>query len=239
MIPPVIHFIWVSLGETLPDLFKLCILSAVVSTKCKVVLHTDDPTIALPQVETRLRHFPEKINNVAFDPNEDVHHKQGHRVSHLKDVIRLEILHTEGGIYSDLDVIWLRHPWFHLQKKVVIGYQTKGYKTLCNAVMFAEPHHQAIKDYLDWTISIYPPKKYWKPANPYKLWDDKAYKDELTYIERYEFFGRRFEDESEYTFEKLQKATGIHLYQSLRLNVAGEVIEAMKEAIKEQLHYTL
>lgn len=239
MIPPVIHFIWVSLGETLPDLYKLCILSAVISTKCKVVLHTDDPTIALPQVETRLRHFPQKINNVAFDPNEDVHHKQGSRVSHLKDIVRLEILYSEGGIYSDLDMIWLRHPWFHLQKKVVMGYQTKGYKTLCNAVIFSEPKHPAIKDYLDWTISIYPPKKYWLPANPYKLWEKKSYRNELTYIERYEFFDRRFRDESEYSLEKIQRSTGIHLWQAGRIKVEGPLIEELKKAIKEELNYLL
>lgn len=239
MIPLVIHFIWVSLNEQLPELFKLCILSAVVATKCKVVLHTDDPSIVLPGVETRLREFPKMINGVDFDPNEDVKHHFGRRVSHLKDVVRLQILHEEGGIYSDLDVLWLRHPWFLMDYRVVIGYQAKAYRTLCNAVMMAEPGHEAIKDYLDWTISIYPPRKYWIPANPFRLWRSKEYLQELTYVERSEFFGRAYTDDEDYMFHKLYKATAIHLYYSIQKQIGGEVIETMQKRIQAELGVTL
>ena len=233
MIPPVLHFIWVSLGEDMSDLFKLCILSAVLTTKCKVVVHTDDPSFTLPGVETRLREFPTTINGHAFDNTEELGHFSGKRVSHLKDVVRLQILQEEGGIYSDLDVLWLRHPWHLLTKTVVLGYQNNAYKTLCNAVMMAEPGHQAIQDYLEWTVSLYPPKHYWTPANPYKLWRDKPYREQLTYVDQHVFFGRRYTDEREYTFETTQRATAIHLYWSHQKNIVGEVWTSLVEAVQE------
>ena len=228
MIPAVIHFIWIALGEQLSELQKLGILSAVKNTNCRVILHTDDPSIQLPGVELRIRTFPTHINGKVFNKDEDVNHVWGKRVSHLKDVIRLEILYEEGGIYSDLDVLWMRHPWRFLDNKVVIAYQTKAYKTLCNAVMMAEPKQEAIKQYLDWTVSIYPPKKYWIPANPYKLWKDRA---EVKMIDKYNFFPRRWTDESPYTFEQLEKATCVHLYQSGNLEVEGEVIDLLKKLL--------
>lgn len=237
MIPPVIHFIWVSLGEEMRDLYRLCILSAVLNTSCKVVLHTDDPSIQLPRVETRVRSFPTQINGHLFNPHEEVNHNVGGRVSHLKDVVRLEILYEEGGIYSDLDVLWLRNPFYLLDSEVVIGYQHKGYKTLCNAVLFAQPHHPAIKDYLDWTISIYPPKKYWIPANPYKLWKEKY--PSLTYLDPVHFFKRVYSDTRPYSLEKLQKSTAIHLCQSFGGRVSGSLIDSLKRAAYEQLGVSL
>lgn len=233
MIPPVIHFIWVSLGESLRDLYRLCILSAVLNTSCKVVLHTDDPSISLPGVETRLRIFPKEINGHPFDPTENVNHNVGGRVSHLKDVVRLEILFEEGGIYSDLDVLWLRNPFHLMDSEVAVGYQHAGYKTLCNAVLFSEKSHPAIKEYLDWTISLYPPKKYWMPANPRRVWKDKY--PTLTYLDQCVFYGRRYTDPRPYTLEKLQKAVGIHLYQSMGGSVKGPLIESLQKAIHTQL----
>ena len=232
MIPPVIHFIWVSLGEELRDLYRLCILSAVLNTSCKVVLHTDDPSIQLPHVETRLRTFPTEINGHPFNPSEDVKHHKGGRVSHLKDVVRLEILYEEGGIYSDLDVLWLRNPFYFLDSEVAVGFQHQGFKTACNAVMFAEPAHPAIKDYLDWVVSLYPPRKYWIPANPYKVWKTKY--TTITYIPQIVFYGRRYTDPRPYTLEKLQKATAIHLYQSMGGTVEGSLIDSLKKAIHAQ-----
>lgn len=233
-----IHFIWISLGEELRDLYRLCILSAVLNTSCKVVLHTDDPSIQLPRVETRVRTFPSEIKGIPFNPNETLNYQLGRRVSHLKDIVRLEILYEEGGIYSDLDVLWLRNPFFYMDQKVVIGYQSKSYKFLCNAILFAEPRHPAIKDYLDWVISIYPPKKYWTPANPYKVWEQKGYTD-LTYVGQTVFYGRSSRDTRPHTLEKLLKATAIHLYQSTGEHIHGSLITSLQTAIRAQLGVSL
>jgi hypothetical protein len=235
MIPATIHFIWVSLGETLPELYKLCILSAVKNTKCKVVLHTDDP-IVLPDVETRLREFPKVINGVPFNKDEDVKHGKdahfGGRVSHLKDVVRLEILYAEGGIYSDLDCLWLRDPWMFRAcgKGVVMGFQTESYKTLCNAVIFAVPQHPLIKAYLDWTVSIYPPKRYWIPANPYKLWEGKN--EDALYVKRHHFFQHNFiKDNAPIELEDYIRSTCIHLRQSAGYPITGGLIDLVKAQV--------
>ena len=239
MIPEVIHFIWVSLGETLNELQMLAIASAVYNTKCKVVLHTDDPSISISGVETRSRVFPTTINGTVFNKDDDVKHLNARRISHLKDVVRLQILYDEGGIYSDLDVVWLRHPWrfLHSKKGVVMGYQHKAYKTLCNAVMFACAHHPLIKEYLDWTISIYPPKKYWLPANPYKLWLNKP---DVEYVDKYHFFPRNYGSTDTLELNDYDRSTCIHLYQSGPSIACGSLIDLLRDRVKiERLKNTV
>ena len=235
-IPEVIHFIWVSLGEQMTELQRLCIGSAVMNTKCKVVLHTDDASVVLPGVETRLRVFPTSINGKAFNKDDDVNFtSHATRISHLKDVVRLQILLEEGGIYSDLDMLWLKHPWKWLDcgKGVVMGYQTKVYKTLCNAVIFATPNHPLIKMYLDWTISIYPPKKYWLPANPYKIW--VGHNADAYYEERYHFFPKPWSKNKAMTFEDFDRSTSIHLCMSAGNEPFGELLDALKQRCKAYL----
>jgi hypothetical protein len=180
MIPKVIHFIWVSLGEEFQMKYRYGILSALENTNMKVVLHTDDASISIPGVEVRLREFPTTINNTVFNKDDQIFYgyqkrdsvkpieSLGKRVSHLKDIVRCEILYDEGGVYSDLDTLWFRNPWELFCKKVVIGWSNQAYKNLCNAVLMSEPGHPAMKKYKEWLISIYPCKKYWVPANPYK-----------------------------------------------------------------------
>jgi hypothetical protein len=233
-IPEVIHFIWISLGEKMTELQRICIGSAVLNTKCKIVLHTDDASVVLPGVETRLREFPTSINGKPFNKNDSVGFKSHlfSRVSHLKDVVRLQILFEEGGIYSDLDMLWLRHPWRWLDcgKGVVMGYQTKVYKTLCNAVIFATPAHPLIKMYLDWTISIYPPKKYWIPANPYKIW--VGHNTDALYEEKYHFFQKSFNTNKAMTFEDFDRSTAIHLNMTAGNEPYGELFDSLKQRCK-------
>jgi len=231
MIPSVIHFIWVALGEQLNELQMLCIRSAVLNTKCHVVLHTDDASIQIPGVETRVRVFPSVINGTPFNKDDDTQFLSGKRVSHLKDIVRLEILYAEGGIYSDLDVLWLRDPWRFLDtgKKVIVGYDNKAYKILCNAVMFAEPQNALIKEYLDWTVKIYPPKKYWTPANPYKLWN--GHSEDALYVDKYHFFPLSWSKDKSVSFDLTERSICIHLYQSSGKKPDGEVIESVRRRL--------
>ena len=78
--------------------------------------------------EIRKRQFDFSVKGVEYDPNEVV--DQGKRVSHIKDILRLQILLEEGGIYSDCDTLWLKNPWELVSKKCFIGFQTKSYKVL-------------------------------------------------------------------------------------------------------------
>jgi hypothetical protein len=205
MIPEVLHFIWISLGETLPEQYRKTLKLATLTTNFKVVLHTDDSSIVLPNVETRVRDFCLEYNGHKFDKTVDY-------ISHIKDIVRLEVLYAEGGIYSDLDVFWLKHPWHLVKHKCFIGFENKSYKILCNAVMGAEANHPAIKEYLDWTLQIYPPAKYWLPANPYRLWKDRT---DVTFLEKKEFFPLRWKQLNKTTYKAVEQSTAIHLYNKL------------------------
>ena len=107
MIPRTIHFIWIRIDDTPIDSNLFCIQTAVLNTTCKIVLHTNDERItSIPGVEIRKRAIPTVINNhpVNYDDviqNESsLFHKNGKkkelpcngkRVSHVKDILRLEI----------------------------------------------------------------------------------------------------------------------------------------------------
>lgn len=228
MIPRVIHFIWISAGEHPTDEQLFGVKTAVLNTTCKVILHTDDATIdKIPGVEIRKREFPTEINGVPFNPDDKIEYAgDARRVSHVKDIVRLEILYKEGGVYSDLDVLWLRNPWEFWDKRVVIGFTNKGYKILANAVMMARPGEKALMTYHAWLTEIYPSKKYWIPANPYKLWKDDP---SVTMAEKYIFYPVSWKDASQVTFEDVQKSVAIHEFASMGGNSKGEVVEALRK----------
>jgi hypothetical protein len=195
MIERIIHFIW--LGDDFKESYKYAVRSAQLNTTCKIVLHTNNRALDISGVEMRYIDAPDiKVSCLA----------------HLSDIIRCDILFKEGGIYSDLDVIWLRNPWELFDKKVVIGYSNQSYKILCNAVLMSEKGHPAIKRYRDWLISISPCKNYWLPANPYKLWKDDP--DILMLPKKY-FFPVSYKRMKEATLTQVQDSICVHLFCSL------------------------
>lgn len=212
MIPRTIHFIWIHAGSSPSEQNLFSIKTAVLNTTCKVVLHTDDPSIQdIPGVEIRRRSFPKEFNGIAWS-NEDKIEGYGKRVSHVSDIIRLEILHAEGGIYSDMDVIWLRNPYEFWDKKVVIGFTNKGYKILANAILMSVPGHPALLKYRDWLLEIWPPKKYWIPANPYKLWKDDP---DVMMVDKHLFFPIKWSDKKGVELPDASRSVCIHTFASM------------------------
>jgi len=195
MIPKTVHFIW--LGAWKKE-FEYGIQSVLKNTTMKPILHTNED-IHIEGVETRnLENIYEGISTTC--------------VAHRCDIMRLDILYKYGGIYSDLDVIWLRNPTEYFNKKVVIGYTNKSYKILCNAVLMSEAGNQALQTYKDWLLSIMPCKKYWIPANPYKLWKDS----DVTMVDRKDFFPIRYQDISkEWSFDDVKNSICVHLFCSM------------------------
>jgi mannosyltransferase OCH1-like enzyme len=63
--------------------------------------------------------------------------------AHQADVLRLEILFSEGGIYLDLDVICLNSFKPLLKYDCTMGRELRG--TICNAVIFAKPKAEFLK----------------------------------------------------------------------------------------------
>ena len=195
MILPKLHFIWVGGGEFKKS-YEHGIRSAQQNTSFEIFLHTDQ-AIDISGVTTIHVEAPDIKTSC---------------LAHLSDIIRCDVLYEHGGVYSDLDVIWLRDPWEFMDKKVVIGYTTEQYKILCNAVLMSEKGHPAIKKYKDWLLSIMPCKKYWIPANPYKIWKDDP---DVLMIKRKYFFPVNHRRIPEATLEDFKDSIGAHLFASM------------------------
>lgn len=229
MIPRTIHFIWVRTDDTEITAHLFGIQTALLNTTCRIVLHTNDKRVSIPGVEIKDIEVPTHINNHAVDYKDNTtlvgeNSPARNRVSHVKDILRLDVLFNEGGIYSDLDVMWLRNPWEFWDKKVVIGWQNKSYKTLCNAVMMAVPGHPAIKQYKDWCISIYPCKKYWVPANPYKLWKDNR---DITMADKKKFIPISYNYKKPVTPDVMVQSICSHLHGSCLFKREGALFNIL------------
>jgi hypothetical protein len=215
MIPPILHFIWITLDKPFPELYRQTLKCAVKNTNFKIILHTDHPNLEIPDIEIRNRVFTKTYNNHTYVPGTDM-------MAHLVDIARLEILYEEGGIYSDLDVFWLKNPWHLLHHRAFIGFDNKSYKILCNAVIGSEKDHPAILAYKNWCIENYPAKKWWSLANPYKVWKDRT---DVTFLDKKEFFPVRWTKMNNVQFSQVSQSTAIHLYKSFDLEFGGEFFE--------------
>jgi hypothetical protein len=230
MIPRIIHFIWIYAGAHPTEEHIFSIKTAVVNTTCRVILHTDDKTIKpIPGVEIRHRIFDKDIKGIPFDTDEKIVYKgEAKRVAHISDIVRCQILYEEGGIYSDMDVFWLRNPIEFWDKKVVIGFTNQAYKILANSVLMAQPKQKAIKDYYNWLVDIYPCKKYWVPANPYKIWqNDKS----VTMVKKHYWFPVGWDKIKDLKMQDVEKSIAIHVFCSMGGNTKGELYSSLKKDI--------
>lgn len=128
-----VHFVWIQdqrpwgLGE------QIALLSALKNTTYRVLLHTNlTPTSGLSpftithdRFQIRPREFDFTVEGVRARP------------ANLSDLARIQILYTEGGIYSDLDIWWLRD--IDVPEGVVAAYENPAYRTVANAFMASPP----------------------------------------------------------------------------------------------------
>ncbi|KAJ5630998.1 uncharacterized protein N7484_011098 [Penicillium longicatenatum] len=137
-IPNVVHFIWGIQNPEINFINYLAIRSALISL----------------QPDTLNIHYEElNLGNVWFQKLRDnvtlVHHdlaleypkqtQEKWQVSHLADVLRLDILRQEGGIYLDTDVIALQSfdSLRYNKRDVILGHEGGDRHGLCNAVIVA------------------------------------------------------------------------------------------------------
>ncbi|BCS21866.1 putative glycosyl transferase [Aspergillus puulaauensis] len=157
-IPNVVHFIWGIQNPEINFITYLAIRSALVSL----------------QPDTLKIHYEElNIDNIWFQKLRDnvtlVHHdmtleypkqmQEKWQVSHLADVLRLDILWQEGGIYLDTDVIALQSfdTLRHNERGVLLGHEGGDRHGLCNAVIVARQDasfiHRWIESYRDFSAA--------------------------------------------------------------------------------------
>lgn len=155
-IPNVVHFRWGFHSPKINFMNYLAIRSALVSLKPDIL---------------KLHYEELNMDNVWFKKLQDsitlVHHdialeyprqtQEKWQASHLADVLRLDILQKEGGIYMDTDVIALRpfDALRHSKMDVVLGHEGGDRHCLCNAIILARKDtpfiSQWIKRYSDFS----------------------------------------------------------------------------------------
>ncbi|MFA4889572.1 MAG: glycosyltransferase [Candidatus Omnitrophota bacterium] len=92
------------------------------------------------------------LNLIEYDPPKEVFGNPLLHYAHRADVLKLEILLKNGGIFLDLDVVCLR-PFAKLMKyDLVLGKQ--GRRGLCNAVLLARPGSEFLKKWHETYISF-------------------------------------------------------------------------------------
>lgn len=139
-IPSVIHFIWGLRDADLTFINYLAIRSALVNAGIdEVKLHyfklneENEWFLKLKHDITLVPHRPEDLATAEA--------RASWHVAHLSDVLRMEILFHEGGIYLDMDVFVFRSlaPLLANPKDVVLGHEGGNRWGLCNAVILARP----------------------------------------------------------------------------------------------------
>jgi len=78
--------------------------------------------------------------------------------AHQADFIRLRALQEYGGIYADIDTLFVRpYPQEFFNQHCVMGRETteEESETLCNALIFAEPGSQFIRRWLERMYDVF------------------------------------------------------------------------------------
>jgi len=130
-----VHTIWIQdpSGSRTFDIGEwLSLLSLLRNTDYNVVLHTNlvegqaayDPyKIVHDRFLVRHRNFEFVVNGVRLRP------------ANISDMERIRILHAHGGIYSDLDIWWVKPLVLDPSVNMVAAFENPGYGTVTNAFL--------------------------------------------------------------------------------------------------------
>ena len=105
------------------------------------------------------------LNLVKVEPPQEVYGNEIKHMAHRADIIRLQALYEQGGIYMDIDTICVKPFTELLINKIVMGIQGHTDNPavpygLCNAIILAEPEN----DFIGYWFSKY-------ESFNHQLWD--------------------------------------------------------------------
>ncbi|KAM0715128.1 hypothetical protein Q7P37_009593 [Cladosporium fusiforme] len=153
-IPRVVHFILVAESgrEAELEFYQyLAIKSALVRIQPDYVkVHT----YALNKDNSWWQLVQHRVELVVHEPRETLETADGHihklRLPHQTDILRLEILHQEGGIYLDSDVYALQtfNSLLQSPKNILMGHEGGSRSGIGNAVIVARPGSTFIAKWL-------------------------------------------------------------------------------------------
>jgi hypothetical protein len=92
----------------------------------------------------------------------------------------------------------------------------------------AQPKEKAIADYKNWLVEIYPAKKYWIPANPYKIWENDP---TVTMVKKHYWFPVGWDKIKDLKAEDVEKSIAIHVFSSMGGDVKGELYTMLKNDV--------
>jgi hypothetical protein len=151
MIPNSLHFIF-GLSETFGGKpWKLCHYLAVKSALEVNGIEKANFYYKYKPSGEWFERIEDKLNLIQVEPPTDIFGNPLSHVAHQADVIRLQVLLEEGGIYMDIDTISTRSFTPLLNHKCVLGIQGTPYghvEGLCNGVILAEKNSEFLRHWL-------------------------------------------------------------------------------------------
>lgn len=191
MIPNMIHFIFGMDeqfgGKPFSYIHYLAVRSAIAVNKPdQVILHYAFE----PRTEWWEAIKPYVVLN-RLTPPTSVFGKPVQHFAHRSDILRLEIMRSEGGIYLDMDVFCVCSLGPLRSHSLVMGVELN--QGLCNAVILAEPK----APFLDFWIDSYRnfDQELWSYHSvrvPYRL--AKTYPNLIKVVDEYAFFFPMYDD---------------------------------------------
>jgi hypothetical protein len=132
-----LHFIWINATRDFGRGEYAAMFSILDNTSYDLYLHTNlkegqvfwDPYTLKknPRVKIIYTEFETEVNGVSLIP------------AHISDLYRLRVLHDYGGIYSDLDILWLRDlPVDVSENRLVVSWENQAYRTVNNGMFCAQ-----------------------------------------------------------------------------------------------------
>ncbi len=137
MIPPVLHFIWISRGRLFGPGQYHALRTAIRNTSYQVVLHTNLLETDATEPDSSPYTLLGQSDKFIIKP-EVFREDLPVTPASLSDLYRLEILHREGGIYSDLDMLWFRDIPVDMNVKLFGAWENQSYKCAVNGLFGME-----------------------------------------------------------------------------------------------------
>ena len=205
MIPLVIHYFWCADKRPIGQLELFTLENARRNSECQIVLHTNQ-TIDISGITIKNTEFPTHIN--------------GHLAKHIEhrvDIVRLQTAVTEGGFYSDTDIVLFKSLIDLTSYNNIFAFQNKSYKTICIGFFGCSPDNPLIKKSEKTYRDLYPGKNYWSLASFRVLIPEILTNSEIYICPQKDFFPVRMKDTTFYTDENertrdFSKSRGIHLW---------------------------
>jgi hypothetical protein len=136
MISSLLHFIWIQ-QRAFGKVEYICIKSALKNTPYLVVLHTNlkpgEAGIYCPYPLQSERFL------IIYNDYSLTHRGVAIRAATLSDILRIQILQEHGGIYSDMDMLWLQPiPEEFMNNTLLSTWQNESYKIATNCLIASQ-----------------------------------------------------------------------------------------------------